>query len=71
MTEVQYISDSNGKAVGVIVPIELWEEMESREVKPRAAKLKNLFKITQALPQIRTVTDDEILREIKAYRNGK
>lgn len=29
MSEVQYISDSNGKPVGVIVPIDLWEEIES------------------------------------------
>ena len=29
MTEVQYISDANGKPVGVIVPIEMWEEIES------------------------------------------
>lgn len=29
MEEVQYISDANGKQVGVIVPIELWEEIES------------------------------------------
>jgi PHD/YefM family antitoxin component YafN of YafNO toxin-antitoxin module len=31
MTEVQYISDANGKPVGVIVPIELWEEIESEK----------------------------------------
>ena len=27
--EVQYISDSDGKEVGVIVPIDLWHEIES------------------------------------------
>ena len=27
--EVQYISDADGKEVGVIVPIELWHEIES------------------------------------------
>ena len=31
MTEVQYISDANGNQVGVIVPIELWEEIESEK----------------------------------------
>ena len=31
MTEVQYISDANGKQVGVIVPIDLWEEIESEK----------------------------------------
>ena len=28
-TEVQYISDADGKEVGVIVPIELWHEIGS------------------------------------------
>lgn len=27
--EVQYVSDAEGKAVGVLVPIELWREIES------------------------------------------
>ncbi len=29
VAEIQYISDSEGKSVGVIVPIELWREIES------------------------------------------
>jgi len=28
-TLVQYVHDSNGNAIGVIVPIELWREIES------------------------------------------
>ena len=28
-TQIQYISDEEGHAVGVIVPIELWREIES------------------------------------------
>ena len=28
-TQVQYVSDEAGRAVGVIVPIELWREIES------------------------------------------
>lgn len=28
-TEVQYVSDAEGKAVSVIVPIELWQEIAS------------------------------------------
>jgi PHD/YefM family antitoxin component YafN of YafNO toxin-antitoxin module len=27
--QIQYVSDQNGKAVSVIVPIELWREIES------------------------------------------
>jgi len=29
VTQVQYVSDANGQATGVIVPIELWREIES------------------------------------------
>ncbi len=28
-TEIQYVSDAKGQAVGVLVPIELWREIES------------------------------------------
>lgn len=29
MTEVQYVSDAEGKNIGVIVPIALWRELAS------------------------------------------
>lgn len=29
IAEIQYITDAEGKSVGVIVPIELWREIES------------------------------------------
>jgi antitoxin YefM len=29
LTEIQYISDEGGNTIGVIVPIELWREIES------------------------------------------
>jgi hypothetical protein len=31
MTEIQYVSDENGNPIGVIVPIELWREIESEK----------------------------------------
>ena len=31
MAEIQYISDATGNPVGVIVPIEIWEEIESEK----------------------------------------
>ena len=31
MTEIQYVSDEGGNPVGVIVPIELWREIESEK----------------------------------------
>ncbi len=31
MTDIQYISDAKGNPVGVIVPIEIWNEIESEQ----------------------------------------
>ena len=31
MAEIQYVSDEGGNPVGVIVPIELWREVESEK----------------------------------------
>lgn len=31
MSEIQYISDANGNPTGVIVPIDLWNEIESEK----------------------------------------
>ncbi len=31
MTDIQYISDAKGNPVGVIVPIEIWREIESEQ----------------------------------------
>lgn len=37
----------------------------------RVRKLKDLFRETQSLPQIQALSEDDILREVKAYRKGK
>lgn len=37
----------------------------------RVRKLKNLFRATQSLPQIQVLSEDDILRELEAYRIGK
>ncbi|MGI8670633.1 MAG: hypothetical protein ACR2J3_12440 [Aridibacter sp.] len=37
----------------------------------QARELQALFRETQSLPQIQTLTEDDILREVEAYRNGK
>ncbi len=29
LNEIQYVSDAEGKPVGVLIPIELWREIES------------------------------------------
>lgn len=42
MTEIQYISDESGKPVGVIVPIELWREIESERETAYLLKSENM-----------------------------
>lgn len=71
MTEVQYISDANGKPIGVIVPIDMWNEMEFSDRFTQARELKDLFKRTQSLPQIQSISDEDIIREVESYRNEK
>lgn len=41
-TEIQYISDESGNAVGVIVPIELWREIESERETAHLLKSENM-----------------------------
>ena len=40
--EIQYISDENGNTVGVIVPIELWREIESERETAYLLKSENM-----------------------------
>ncbi len=71
MSDVQYISDSNGKPVGVIVPIDIWRDIETGRLTNRINDLKKLFKKTQSLPAVKILTDADIEQEIEDYRNGK
>jgi PHD/YefM family antitoxin component YafN of YafNO toxin-antitoxin module len=42
MTEIQYISDESGEPVGVIVPIELWREIEAERETAYLLKSENM-----------------------------
>ena len=46
-------------------------ENADAERQQRVRRLKALFKTTQALPQAKTITEEEIAAEIAAYRAGK
>ena len=37
----------------------------------RAQQFKNLLKVTQSLPQAQSLTEEEIIREVEAYRSGR
>ena len=53
-----------GEAVEVVVRSKV-------DRKKLARRLKALFRRTQALPHAKTITDEDILAEIAAYRAGK
>ncbi len=37
----------------------------------RVSELKNLLKATQSLSQVQALSDDDIRREVEAYRSGQ
>jgi PHD/YefM family antitoxin component YafN of YafNO toxin-antitoxin module len=41
-TGIQFVSDENGKTVAVIVPIELWNEIESEKETAYLLKSENM-----------------------------
>ena len=40
--EIQYVSDENGTPIGVIVPMELWREIESERETAYLLKSENM-----------------------------
>jgi PHD/YefM family antitoxin component YafN of YafNO toxin-antitoxin module len=56
-SQVQYVSDDTGKPVSVIVPIELWREIESER---ETAYLLRSAKMKERLLQAMSRKDDGI-----------
>jgi PHD/YefM family antitoxin component YafN of YafNO toxin-antitoxin module len=42
MTEIQYVSDESGNPIAVIIPIELWREIESEKETAYLLKSENM-----------------------------
>ena len=42
VTDIQYVSDESGNTIGVIVPIELWREIESEKETAYLLKSENM-----------------------------
>ena len=42
MTEIQYVSDESGNPIAVIIPIELWHEIESEKETAYLLKSENM-----------------------------
>ncbi|MDE2800448.1 MAG: hypothetical protein OXI94_17435 [Gemmatimonadota bacterium] len=59
------------------VPFQTGQEVEvilrstERPARERKNDLRALLKKTQSLPQIQTLTEEDILAEIEAYRKGQ
>jgi len=54
---------------GQVVEVLVLAQDEDREA--AVNDLKALFKETQSLPQVKALSDEDILAEIEAYRSGK
>jgi hypothetical protein len=65
--EIESANLKQGAKAEVIILI----EDTNAERQKRVRRLKALFKATQALPQAKTITEEEIAAEIAAYRAGK
>jgi len=67
----------SGKLILDHVPFEKGQRLEVLLLAPdhdeteQAKRLKAVFKETQALPQMQTITEEEILAEIERYRSGQ
>ena len=62
-TEIQYVSDTEGNAVGVLVPIALWREIESER---EAAYLLNSEAMRKRLLEARDRTEGISIEEARA-----
>ncbi len=66
-----------GQLVISDVPFDAGEEVEivvrarNGNGAERVRDLRDLFKTAQSLPQIQTLTDEDIVREVEAYRNRR
>ena len=75
MTDIQYISDAKGNPVGVIVPVDIWHEIESERETTYLTKSetmkKRLLEVKQrgedsesSLDKIWNNEADDVYREI-------
>ena len=63
LTEIQYVSDGEGNPVGVLVPIDLWREIESER---ETAYLLGSEAMRQRLLDARSRTEGISLEEARA-----
>jgi len=65
MTDLQYISDANGNQVGVIVPIEIWHEIESEKETAYLTKSETMKKrLLEAKERTTGISLEETLEKL-------
>jgi PHD/YefM family antitoxin component YafN of YafNO toxin-antitoxin module len=65
MGQIQYISDENGKITGVIVPIELWREIQSEKETAYLLKSATMKKrLIEAKNRKEGIPFDEVRKEL-------
>lgn len=65
MSEIQYISDANGNPTGVIVPIDLWNEIESEKETAYLLKSQEMKKrLLEAKDRIEGITLEEAIEKL-------
>jgi len=65
MTDIQYISDAKGNPVGVIVPIEIWHEIESEKETAYLTKSEAMKKrLLQAKERTTGISLEEMLEKL-------
>ena len=63
--EIQYVSDENGNPVGVIVPIDLWREIESERETAYLLKSENMrHRLLEAKERQEGIPFDEALEKL-------
>ena len=66
MTDLQYISDANGNQVGVIVPIEIWHEIESEKETAYLTKSETMKKrLLEAKERTTGISLEETLEKLR------
>jgi hypothetical protein len=65
MNEIQYISDENNEITGVIVPIELWQEIQSEKETAYLLKSKKMkARLLEAKDRKKGIPLDEACKKL-------
>ncbi len=71
MTDIQYISDAKGNQIGVIVPIEIWREIESEKETAYLTKSETMKKrLLEAKGRTEGIGFEEVREKLGIWHFG-